>query len=331
MRIRNKVTIFTGDAQNGARAEKGSDRQPSSGKDSTFYAGSLLKEFPLKDRLQQKRAQAQARAMKIVEDTWNSDRKTERLIQESREHIGELRATYKEAKDRISEIEEESETLREVYGVDSDSEEQQHLNLLLKAQAAGWAIPGEQLTEEESRRLYEYDLQGKGLTEYQERQLKLNDEIGRHKLAAHIAEYGSIDSAGIRQENAVIRGIREEQRKVHPMADAQKQADEMMEAARDEAIGMIVEESREHIDQEQKEKEEEAEEIKEKKAEQEAILEKRKERGDELEEFMEDMPLGELEDLKNAQTEMQQEIQNLVSKMNLIAEDIKGTKVDTNI
>ena len=89
----------------------------------------------------------------------------------------------------------------------------------------------EELTEEESQRLYEYSLQGKELTEYQERVLKLNNEIGQQKLIAHIAEYGSIDSLGIRQENAVIRGIREEQRKVHPMADARKQADEMMEAA----------------------------------------------------------------------------------------------------
>lgn len=331
MKIRNNVTIFTGDAQGGARAEKGKESRISSGKNSTFYAGNLLKEFPLRDRLQQKKAHAQAQAMKIVEDTWNGDRKTERLMQESREHIGNLRAAYKEAQDRIAEIGKESEALREVYGVESDSEEQQDLDLLLKAQAANWLIPGEELTEEESQRLYEYNLQGKELTEFQERLLKLNDEIGQQKLIAHIAEYGSIDSLGIRQENAVIRGIREEQRKVHPMADARKQADEMMEAARDEAIGMIVEQSREHIDQEQEKKEEEAQAIKEKKEEQEVVLEKRKERQDEMEELMEDMPLGEMEDLKNAQTQMQQEIQNLVSKMNLIAEDIKGAKVDANI
>ena len=331
MEIRNNVTICAGDAQSGARAEKGKESGPSNGKNSTFYAGNLLKEFPLKDRLQQKKAQAQAQALKIVEDTWNGDRKTERLMQESREHIGNLRAAYKEAQDRIAEIEKEIEALQKTYGVDSDSEEQQDLDLLLKEQAANWAIPGEELTEEESQRLYEYNLRGKELTEYQERVLKLNNEIGQQKLIAHIAEYGSIDSLGIRQENAVIRGIREEQRKVHPMADARKQADEMMEAARDEAIGMIVEESREHIDQEQEKKEEEAQAIKEKKEEQEVVLEKRKEHQDELEELMEKMPLEELADLKNVQAQMQQEIQNIVSKMNLVAEDIKGAKVDTNI
>ena len=94
---------------------------------------------------------------------------------------------------------------------------------------------------------------------------------------------------------------------------------------------MIVEESREHIDQEQEKKEEEAQAIKEKKEEQEVVLEKRKEHQDELEELMEKMPLEELADLKNVQAQMQQEIQNIVSKMNLVAEDIKGAKVDINI
>ena len=153
MEIRNNVTICAGDAQSGARAEKGKESGPSNGKNSTFYAGNLLKEFPLKDRLQQKKAQAQAQALKIVEDTWNGDRKTERLMQESREHIGNLRAAYKEAQDRIAEIEKEIEALQKTYGVDSDSEEQQDLDLLLKEQAANWAIPGEELTEEESQRL----------------------------------------------------------------------------------------------------------------------------------------------------------------------------------
>ena len=63
----------------------------------------------------------------------------------------------------------------------------------------------------------------------------------------------------------------------------------------------------------------------------EEVLEKRREDEEELEELMKDMPLEEMSDLKNAQTEIQQEIQNLVSKMNLVAEDIKGAKVDTNI
>ena len=94
---------------------------------------------------------------------------------------------------------------------------------------------------------------------------------------------------------------------------------------------MIVDEAKEHLDEEQEKKEEEAEAVKEKKEEQEEILEKRKDREDELEELMEDMPLEDMADLKNAQAEIQQEIQNVVSKMNLVAEDIKGATVDVSV
>ena len=135
----------------------------------------------------------------------------------------------------------------------------------------------------------------------------------------------------IEAENAVIRGIHLERLKKDPMLGAKKQAEEVLEAARDEIIGMVTEEAKDHIDEEQEKREEQAEEVKEKKEEQEKILEKRKEREDELEELMEDMPLEELADLKNAQTQMQQEIQNLVSKMGLVAEDIKGARVDESL
>lgn len=331
MKIQQNITIFAGDTQNNPQADKVRESQSSDSRDRTIYAGNLLADFPLRDRLQQRKAQAQERAMKIVSDTWDGDRQVDGLLDEHRQRLKELKAAYKEANDRIAEIREEGEALREAYGVDADSEEQQYLDLLLKEQAASWPIPQGELTEEESKRLYEYRLQGKGLTEYQERQLKLNQEIGVHQLAAHIAEYGTKDTTGFREENAIIRGIREEKRKVHPMADAKKQAEEVMENARNELIGMVVEEAKDHIDEEQEKKEEEAEAIQEKKEEQEEILEKRNEREEELEELMEDMPIGEMADLKNVQTQVQQEIQNMVSKMNLVAEDIKGAKVDAAI
>lgn len=326
MEVRNDITIFAGDTQNSVQAsDKARGSHAAEEKNQTIYAGNLLTEFPLKDRIQERRAQAQERAMKIVSDTWNGDRQVEGLIEESRERRRNLQATYKEAQDRIAEIREESDALRDVYGVDADSEEQQYLDLLLKEQAANRPFSQVELTEEESERLYEYRLQGKELTEYQQRQLELNGEIGGYQLVAHKA------AAGIEKENAVIRGIREEQRKVHPMADAQKQAEEVMEAARDEIIGMVTEEAKDHIDQEQEEKKEEAEAIKEKKEEQEAVLEKREEREKELEKLMEDMPVEEMADLKNVQAQVQQKVQDIVSKMNLVAEDIKGAQVDASL
>ncbi len=326
MKLHNNITIFTGDTQNPAQAGKtgaGQSACTTQGKNKTIYAGNLLTEFPLQDRIQKRRAQAQERAMKIVGDTWDGDRMIDGQIQESRDRLRELRSTYKDAQDSIRALEAKSDEWAAYYEVDPDSQEQQDLELLKKEQASQQPWTGVQLTREEEAELAA--IKDKGITEYQKVQLEVNDEALIHQKTAFFT------GRNIEKENAVIRGIRLERLKRDPMVKARKEADQVMEAARDEAIGMIVEEAKEHIDQEQEKKEEEAEAIEEKKEEQEEVLEKRREDEEELEELMKDMPLEEMSDLKNAQTEIQQEIQNLVSKMNLVAEDIKGAKVDTNV
>ena len=323
MNIKNNITIFTGDTQRSIQADTARADQASQGKSKTIYAGNLLTEFPLRDRIQERRAQAQERAMKIVGDTWDGDRKIDEQIQQSRDRLRELRSVYKDAQDGIKALETKSEEWMAYYEVDPESQEQQDLELLKKEQASEHKWTGVELTKEEEEKLAEIKKQG--LTEYQELQLELDKEAWIHRETSYFT------GRQIEKENAVIRGIRLERLKKDPMLKAQQQAEEVMEAARKEAIGMIVDEAKEHIDEEQEEKEEEAEAIKEKKEEQEEILDKREEREDELEELMEDMPLEDMADLKNAQTEIQQEIQNLVSKMNLVAEDIKGAKVDANL
>ena len=108
-------------------------------------------------------------------------------------------------------------------------------------------------------------------------------------------------------------------------------ADEVLKAARDEILGMVIEEAKDHIDEEQENREEEAEEIKEEREEQEELLEERKENEEELEDLMEDMPIDEMADLKSTQEQIRQEVQNVVNKMHLVTEDIKGAMVDTNL
>ena len=326
MKLHNNITIFTGDTQNPAQAGKtgaGQSARTTQGKNKTIYAGNLLTEFPLQDRIQKRRAQAQERAMKIVGDAWDADRQIDDEIRQRRDHIRELQEDNKDALENLKEFREMEDTLREGYGVTSDSREQQDLELLKKAQAEKHRWAGIELTPEENARLNE--INQKELTEYQKIQLELNEDIWTYKDTVYTS------GRAIEKENAVIRGIRLERLKKDPMVKAQQQAENVMESARKEAIGMIVEEAKDHLDEEQEEKEEEAEAVKEKKEEQEEILEKRKDREDVLEELTEDMPLQEMSDLKNVQTEIQQEIQNLVSKMSLVEEDIKGAKVDTNV
>jgi hypothetical protein len=219
---------------------------------------------------------------------------------------------------------EQSEALREEYHIDPDSQEQKDLELLNKAygaQSHPWI--GMQLTEEEEERVAQ--LQAGGMSEYMSRGMELNRQLWEYASAAYDLQKEIVT------ENAVIRGIRDERRKHHTMVDAQADADEVLKAARDEILGMVIEEAKDHIDEEQENREEEAEEIKEEREEQEELLEERKENEEELEDLMEDMPIDEMADLKSTQEQIRQEVQNVVNKMHLVTEDIKGAMVDTNL
>ena len=261
--------------------------------------------------------------MKIVGEAWDGDRQIDEKISKSKDRRRELQEEIREAQDNVKCLTETQEVLAKSYGIEADSQEQQDLELLAKAQASKHVSSGIQLSEEEQERLAEIS---KGeRTEYQKCWLELNEQSWTSR------DIIFRDKLKVEKENAVIRGIREEKRKSHEMVNAQGQAEEVMEAVRDEIIGMVADEAKDHIDEEQEKREEEAEAIKEKKEEQEAILEERKEKEEELEELMEDMPVNEAMNLDSIQEEIQREIQDVVNKMNLVVEDIKGAKVDLEI
>ena len=132
-------------------------------------------------------------------------------------------------------------------------------------------------------------------------------------------------------EIATISAIRLERLKHHPMADAKKQAEAIMEQASEEMLGMLVEEAKEHLDEEQEACEEQAEKIEEKREEQEAFIEAQKEKKAAAEELVEEMPMEEMLTLEQVKQDVQKEVQNIVDKMKLVAEDIKGAVVDQSV
>ena len=195
------------------------------------------------------------------------------------------------------------------YDIDPDSQEQKDLELLRKAGSVGLPWSEGELTAEEEERLAQ--IQGKELTEYQSRVLELDKAARTHQINAFTAE------KKIEQENAVIRGIREERRKTHTIVDAQKQAEEVRKAASEEVIGMVMEETKEHIDQEQEEKEEQAEEIKEKKEEQERTeqeIDNRENELDELNQTTEGLK-GQLNNLNSELTAVSNNLAELEEKI----------------
>lgn len=161
-----------------------------------------------------------------------------------------------------------------------------------------------------------------GQEEYLAQKASLSEEetVYRDKMAENQGK--------IMGENASIRGTKRELLKDKSMVKAWNQADSIMEAAGDEIMGMVVEEAKDHLDEEAEERREQAQEIKEEREEQEEILEKRQERKDRLEEMAESVPVEEMVSMDRLQDEVEQEVQEILNKLKLLPEDIKGTSVD---
>lgn len=161
--------------------------------------------------------------------------------------------------------------------------------------------------------------------EFQARKKGLEDSIDSYRGA--VVE----NESQIMQENAIVRGTSLERLKSDPMVDASLQADAIMDAASDQIIGMIVEEAKEHIDEEQEKREEQAEKIKEEKEEKEELIQEQKEKREEQEEILEDMPTQDIVSMDQKQDQIKKELQDIVDSMKLVQEDIKGTMVDKQL
>lgn len=217
------------------------------------------------DNILMKKQMAQAKAMKIVGDTFAAESTLDEEENSRREKVKELR-----------------QQLNEIQGYITAQEE----------------IPEEEMTEEDKA------AQQEALKEYQKQYDNIKNEM--------------------KAEIAAIKATKLERLKSSPMLEAQKEAEKIMEAASDEIIGMLVEEAKDHIDEEKEEREEKAEEIAEKREEEEERIEKSKEKSEEAEMMAEMIR-------QSVSNDTQREIEELLDKLKLIEEDIKGTTVDTQL
>ena len=266
--------------------------------------------------IQQKKEEAQEKAMKVVGDAWNGDRTIEADLQLRRDRVRELNMENKDLREKVKDVGEQQESLKNKYGIVDGSKEQEDLDLLRRVNRG-------EGTEEEAKRAEE--LKAEGLTEYQEHQLSLDQVAEEYQRLIDKNECEAF------QENATIRSIALERLKYAPMVKAEKQADEIKEAASQEIIGMVMEDAKDHVDEEQEKREEQAEKIKEEEEAKEELLEKRKEEKEEREELIENLPMEEMITLDRDKTDIQKEVQDIVDKMKLVAEDLKGAVVDQEV
>lgn len=310
MKVQNNITVFSGDTRNNVRAEwvnkEGTDSFDQ--KSRTIYVGNFLKEFPLRERIQQRRAEVQQRAMKIVQDAWDGDRQLDKEIKMREEESRELREDNKEQLENLKDVSRRMEELRESFGIDRGSEEQRELERMIQERRSG----NVSLSEKEP-------------TEYQRRALLLEKEGAEYRSRI------TANNGQILMNSEETKAIRRERLKSHTMVDAQVQAEDVMESLTDQVVGMVAEEAKEHLDEEQEKREEQAEKIEEKREELEEVQEKRDEREEELEEIIEDMPVEDMTNLQQTMDEVKRQVQKVLAEANMAVEDVKGAKVDTAV
>lgn len=314
----NKVAIFVGDEQPEVGRRQNREKQQNG---NAVFAGNLNSDL-LQNQICRRKEEAKKKALKIVTDVWEGERTIDEEMQARRQKIDALKQENRQAKSMLSEIAQEQETLKETYGVTDDSKEQLDLELLRRKKQMS-SGKGGSLTPEELE--YVEGLEQTGLTEYQLRQLDLDKE--KQIYEERVAE----NDRAILEELAIIRGTRLERLKHNPMVKAQKQADAVLDAAGREVIDMVVEDAKEKLDEEQEERQEKAEVIKEKREQREELIKTQRKERDEQEELLEEMPVEEMLTLKSDKTDVKKEIQNIVNKMKLVAEDIKGSVVDEKL
>lgn len=322
MRVHNN-TIFMGDNTLNDRHNGGAEEKKNS---NSIFAGDFNKKF---DPITQKRQDARKQAMKIVSDAWAGDQKIDEGIEKSRSKVREYQNQMYEAVNGIKEIDDAKAALRDRYGITDESQEQQDLLLFARkedAQKKGVDMQSV-FTPEEQERLAQ--LEADGFADYREQFMDMKKERDRltkewqdAKDAVH-AELVSISSTQINRL------------KSHTMIDAQNMAEDIVEAASREIMGMLVDEAKDHIDEEMEEKKEAAEEKAKEEEEEEEKIEKAKEEKESKKEFAEDVA-EHAEDVTKALTQMdhtmdevQQEIKKLMEEMKLLDEDLKGAAVDT--
>ena len=348
----NQVINVSSAAQERA-AERAGRKAGKQNKKTSIFAGDLGLGMQ-QDRITQRKQRAQRKALKIIGNAWDGDRKIDQTIEEYRDKIAQLKDEMKENCNQIDLRDEWKEKLRQDYGVAENSQEQKDLELLEKeADSYMHYTYSEQvvLTDEEKERLAEIHEQG--LTEYQERCLNFHGQqnglkAANDKIKNEIKAYSDATVA-----------TKLERLKFHDMVDAQKEADKVLEAASKEIIGMLIDEAKDHVDEELEEKVEEAKKEAEEKAEEEEKIEERKEKQEELEVRIDEARenVEEQEELRREAEERSRKdtdlldsmveagmggigatvadakiaIKQMLHKMKLLEEDLKGSVIDDKL
>ena len=294
---------------------------------STVFADLMLGQG---NQIEQKKQTARRQAMKLITDAWGRDELASQSIKDMEQQKADYVEQMQEAKEHEKTFEKSKKELQEQYGVADDSQEQKDLELLEKFQNYKNGSHDESFTKEDVDRLKE--LQNLPRTEYQEKALRLNQIAGSMKVTASNANDKLIELTD------TIAKAKTDQAKSQDMLKAGSAADDILEASNKEIMGLLIQDGKEHIDKEQEEAQKKAEEQKEKRDEQQERIDEAKQERKEQEELIKgqaeadsaEQDLSLQRKTTNNVEAAQQNIRNILEDNNLLAEDLKGIKIDFN-
>jgi hypothetical protein len=298
--------------------------------------------------VQQRQGLARKQALKVVSDAFDGEKKLDTQMQSIKDEIKRLQDVINEKTADTMENDARLKELQEQYGIDPDGEESKELSKL--AFKANHSKEG--LSDEEKSKMSEYQQQA------------------LYYVAKNQQNTLDIDQAKAQQAGNVqgYADMKRERAKSQDMLKAQDAAEEIMDAANGEAIALLTQEAVEHVDEEQKEREEEAKEAAEKKKEekkeeakklekeamQQEMIENIKQHAEETQRTSADTKramarreraeadsmgaedaqktiISEGASVEDTQNAVNSEITNILNKLSLLSNDVKGSTEDSQI
>lgn len=306
--------------------QSGNDKE---GEANPFFAGNLNLPNTPDDKI----AAARKQAMKLVKDAFDNERSTDKGLDEIRADRTAAEKDLVSRQERVDGIREGVNNYAKEQGITEDSPEQKDLDIVRKvrdyqreAPFAAKDDPLACLTDDEKERYA--GIMERGLTDYQKLALKADEDIRTAQLEM------DQDKEMVRAYNTAIKDIKLESLKDQSMVKAQKGKDDIMQAAFRDAVSSIVQDAVEHITEEQEQIKEAAEERAEKKAEEEEKAAKREEEEKQREILEGEAKLERLAAQSTSGDPMSQvnsEIQNILNKLSLLEDDIKGIEVNKQL
>lgn len=304
--------------------------QESSQPRKTIDARNLKGLDPKHSAIDKKRENARKQAMKLVQNAWNRDTKSAAEQKDLEAQKADKLTEVQKLTEQMKNIEDTKRNLQEKYGVDPDSKEQKDLELLEKYQNNVTGASYDSFSEEEKERLKE--LQNTPFTDYQKEVLKQNS-------------VKSALSREVEQKNREVAALQEavtdstiDQLKSQDMLKAQDAAGQILDASGKEILNMLIQEGRDHIDEDAKEEQEKTEKAQEEKEKKQEKTDDAKEKRKEQEELLQKQTRSDQMEQKlsmqnqsdNQVNYAQKQIQKILKENHLVNEDLKGIEIDLN-